>query len=56
MILSEAYREYKWISKREFADYITNEAVLNDIERAGLTSDFELEDFGKVDTFIEHLD
>lgn len=56
VILSEDYREYKWISKREFADYITNEAVLNDIERAGLTSDFELEDFGKVDTFIEHLD
>ncbi|MBP3703216.1 MAG: NUDIX domain-containing protein [Lachnospiraceae bacterium] len=54
--LSEDYREFKWVLKQELADYITNKAVLNDIERAGLMSDFELEDFGKVDTFIEHLD
>ena len=56
VMLSEDYRNYKWVTKSEFGDYITNKAVLEDIDRAGLTRDFELEDFGKVDTFIEHLD
>lgn len=56
VMLSEDYRDYKWITKNEISDYITNKAVLEDIDRVGLTRDFDLEDFGKVDTFIEHLD
>ena len=35
---------------------ITNEAVVKDIEKAGLTSNFNLDDFGKVDLFIEPID
>ncbi len=54
--LAEDYRDYKWVTRDEMSDYITNKAVLEDIDRAGLTRDFDLEDFGKVDIFIEHLD
>lgn len=56
VILSEDYPNYKWVSKEELSTYITNKKVLKDIDRAGLTRDFDLGDFGKVDTFIEHLD
>ena len=35
---------------------ITNQAVVKDIEKAGLTSSFDLDDFGKVDLFIEPMD
>ena len=34
----------------------TNQAVVKDIEKAGLTSSFDLDDFGKVDLFIEPMD
>lgn len=56
VVLSEDYNDYKWIAKEEIGSYVTNKNVLEDVDRAGLTRDFELGDFGKVDTFIEHLD
>lgn len=56
VIISEDYRDYKWVTREELGDYITNKAMLDDLDRAGLTRKFDLEDFGKVDTFIEHLD
>ncbi len=42
--------------KSEIAQVITNQAVVKDIEKAGLTSSFDLDDFGKVDLFIEPMD
>ena len=56
VILSEDLRNYKWVTKEELPEIITNEAVLEDIDKAGLTRDFDLGDFGKEDVFIEHLD
>lgn len=35
-VLSEEYTEYAWITRLEFADYIRNEKLLTDIERADL--------------------
>ncbi len=54
--LAEEYPNYKWVNRDELEQYIKNKYVLEDINRIGLTKDFNLEDFGKVDTFIEHLD
>jgi 8-oxo-dGTP pyrophosphatase MutT (NUDIX family) len=54
--LAEEYPNYKWVSKEELGEYIENKSVLEDIDRTGLTKEFDIEDFGKVDTFIEHLD
>lgn len=56
VVLAEDLNNSKWITKEELAEVITNEAVRNDIERAGLTSSFVLDDFGKVDLFIEPMD
>ncbi len=56
VVLSEELRDSRWVEKSELSNIITNEAVREDIDRAGLTRDFELGDFGKVDTFIEPLD
>ena len=36
VVLSEEYTEYAWISRLEFADYIKNEKLLEDVERADL--------------------
>lgn len=36
VILSEELHNYKWITKEEFASYIENQDVLEDIDRAGL--------------------
>lgn len=56
VVLAEDLNDSRWVTKEELADVVTNEAVRNDIERAGLTSSFDLDDFGKVDFFIEPMD
>ena len=56
VILAEELRDSKWVPKSEIAQVITNQAVVKDIEKAGLTSSFDLDDFGKVDLFIEPMD
>ena len=58
-ILYGQYQVVKIDNKKYIANcftqrnFITN---LKDIEKAGLTSSFELDDFGKVDLFIEPMD
>lgn len=54
--MAEELRDSKWVPKAEIAQVITNQAVVKDIEKAGLTSSFDLDDFGKVDLFIEPMD
>ncbi len=56
VVLAEDLNDSKWIPKEELSEVITNEAVRKDIEKAGLTSNFNLDDFGKVDLFIEPMD
>ena len=56
MILAEDLNDFKWVTKEELPEVITNQAVLKDIEKAGLTNQFTLDDFGKVDLFIEPMD
>lgn len=56
IVLSEELHDSKWVPKYEISQIITNQAVVRDIEKAGLTSSFELDDFGKVDLFIEPMD
>ena len=56
VVLSEELHDSKWVEKEELSSVITNKAVVKDIEEAGLTSQFDLDDFGKVDLFIEPLD
>lgn len=56
VVLAEDLNDSKWVPKEELAQVITNQAVLKDIERAGLTDNFDLDDFGKVDLFIEPMD
>lgn len=56
VVLAEEYPNCKWVLKEEINQYITNQAILDDLDRSGLTREFDIEDFGKVDTFIEHLD
>ena len=56
VVLSEDLNDSKWVSKEELSEVITNKAVREDIERAGLTSSFDLNDFGEVDLFIEPMD
>lgn len=36
VILSEELHDYKWLSKDEFKNYIHNQAILQDIEKAEL--------------------
>jgi len=36
IVLSEDLNEYKWIAKEELGNYISNKAVIEDIERAEL--------------------
>ena len=56
VVLAEDLNSSKWVTKEELAEVITNEAVRNDIDRAGLSSSFDLDDFGNVDLFIEPID
>jgi hypothetical protein len=56
VVLSEELHDSKWVLKSEIANVITNKAVIQDIEKAGLTNSFDLDDFGKVDLFIEPMD
>lgn len=56
VVLAEDLNDSKWVTKQELSEVITNEAVRKDIEKAGLTSNFNLDDFGKVDLFIEPID
>lgn len=56
VVLAEELHDSQWVSKDEIAQVITNRAVVKDIEKAGLTSSFDLDDFGKVDLFIEPMD
>ena len=56
VVLSEELHDSKWVPKSEIAQTMTNQAVIQDIEKAGLTNRFDLDDFGKVDLFIEPMD
>lgn len=56
VVLAEDLNDSKWVPKEELSQVITNQAVIDDIERAGLTNNFDLDDFGKVDLFIEPMD
>ncbi len=56
VVLAEDLNDSKWVPKEELSQVITNQAVLQDIEKAGLTNNFDLDDFGKVDLFIEPMD
>lgn len=56
VVLAEDLNNYKWVSREELNSVITNRAEREDIEKAGLTSSFDLDDFGKVDLFIESMD
>ena len=56
VILSEELHDSKWVAKDEIGKVITNQAVVRDIEKAGLLNSFDLDDFGKVDLFIEPMD
>ena len=56
LLQNEFVEEKKWVTKEELSEVITNQAVLKDIEKAGLTNQFTLDDFGKVDLFIEPMD
>lgn len=56
VVLSEELHDSKWVPKCEIAQVITNQAVVKDIEKAGLTNNFDLDGFGKVDLFIEPMD
>lgn len=56
VVLAEDLNNYKWVSREELNSVITNKAEREDIEKAGLTSSFDLDDFGKVDLFIESMD
>ncbi len=54
--LAEELHDSRWISKDDISEVISNKAVVRDIVAAGLTSQFDLDDFGKVDLFIEPMD
>lgn len=56
VVLSEDLNASRWVTREELPEVITNQAVLHDIEKAGLTNQFNLDDFGKVDLFIEPID
>lgn len=56
VVLAEELHDSKWVPKSEIAQVISNKVVINDVEKAGLLSNFELDDFGKVDLFIEPMD
>lgn len=56
VVLAEDLNNYKWVSREELNSVITNKAEREDIEKVGLTSSFDLDDFGKVDLFIESMD
>lgn len=56
VVLCEDFNDSKWVSREELTEVITNEAILRDIERAGITNEFSLDDFGKVDFFVEPMD
>ena len=56
VVLSEELHDSRWVPKDEIAQVISNKVVVKDIEKAGLLSNFELDDFGKVDLFIEPMD
>lgn len=56
VILSEELHDSQWVPKSEISQVITNQAVVRDIEKAGLMNSFDLDDFGKVDLFVEPMD
>lgn len=56
IILSEDLHDSLWVLKEDISQVITNQAVVKDVEKAGLTSSFGLDDFGKVDLFVEPMD
>lgn len=56
VVLAEDLNDSKWVSREELDDVITNKAEREDIDKVGLTSSFDLDDFGKVDLFIESMD
>ena len=53
MILSEELHNYRWVVREEISQVITNPAVVKDIENAGLSNSFNLDDFG-LDEFDFH--
>ncbi len=56
VVLAEELHNSEWVPKNDITSVITNERVVQDIEKAGLTNSFDLDDFGKVDLFIEPID
>ncbi|MCH5252452.1 MAG: NUDIX domain-containing protein [Lachnospiraceae bacterium] len=56
VVLSEELHRSRWVPKDKIGQVISNQAVVKDIEKAGLLNSFELDDFGKVDLFIEPMD
>lgn len=56
VILSEDLCDSLWVAKEDLPEVITNQAVVKDVEKTGLTSSFGLDDFGKVDLFVEPMD
>lgn len=56
VVLAEEITDYKWVLKDEIDQYVTNQAILEDLTRSGLTKGFKLDNFGKEGKFIERLD
>ncbi len=56
VVLSEDLSNSGWYYREELEKVISNKAVIKDIQHAGLMNQFDLDDFGKVDLFIEPMD
>ena len=46
VIISEDLHGYRWIVREEISQVITNPSVVQDVENAGLSNSFNLDDFG----------
>lgn len=55
VVLSEELRDYKWVPREELLNVISNPAVVQDIENAGLSDSFNLEEFGFNDFDLDDL-
>lgn len=55
-VLSEELHDSRWVTKDEISQVITNPSVVEDIKRSGFIENFELDDFGDLDLFIDPMD
>lgn len=46
VVLSEDLHDYRWMTREEIPQVITNPAVIQDVENAGLSNSFNLDEFG----------